>query len=177
MLVGKLCVNEEERTNAYMDSFRNFIENDSNRFALWTSILIAQNPGDKKRNPYFIYGKSGHGKTHLLKAIGNFIMVKEPEKKVIYVTSETFTNEFIDCINSGEYNSFRVKYRTADVFLFDDAQYIFGKEGIQTECYNTFQTLLDGGKQIVITCDRNPNELGIRSELVSLFQSGVLIEI
>ncbi len=158
-------------------SFRNFIENDSNRFALWTAIQVAQNPGDKKRNPYFIYGKSGHGKTHLLKALGNFILEKDPVKKVIYVTSETFTNEFIDCIKSGEYNRFHDHYRTADVLLFDDAQYLFGKEGVQTEFYNTFQTLIDNGKQIVITCDRNPKELGIRSALVSLFQLGVLIEI
>ena len=158
-------------------SFRNFIENDSNRFALWTAIQVAQNPGDKKRNPFFLYGKSGHGKTHLLKAIGNYIMEKDSEKKAVYITSEAYTNEFIDCIVKKEYAGFREHYRTADVFLFDDVQYLVGKEGIRTEFYNTFQTLLGDGKQIVISSDRVPKELELDSELVSLFQSGVLIEI
>jgi len=172
----------DKRSESFVDnpgkfSFDYFNENASNRFALWTAILVAQYPGDKMRNPFFIYGKSGHGKTHLLKAIGNYIMEKYPEKKVVYITSEAYTNEFIDCIVKKKYADFREHYRTADVLLFDDAQYLFGKAGVQTEFYNTFQTLIDNGKQIVITCDRNPKELGIGSVLVSLFQSGVLIEI
>ena len=172
------CVkNKSTERNIEDYSLFDVVGGDLNRFALKTAISVAQKPGDKHVNPLFLFGNYGLGKTLLLKVIEKYIKDKNPDKKVIYTTCDTFTAEFINCIKSKEYSNFRDYYRTADVLLFDDIQLLVGKEGVKTEFYNTFQALLDNNKQVVITCDRNPRDLDLPSELISLFQSGILLKI
>lgn len=159
-------------------TFANFVVGDCNRFAHASAVAVSQKPGQRQRNPFYLWGNSGLGKTHLMKAIGNEILANFPEKRVIYTTCEAFTNAYIACINSKNYEPFRAKYRTVDVLLIDDIQFLIGKEGVQTEFFNTFEALISAGKQIVITCDRAPSNLTeLNSRLTSRFQDGIMFDV
>jgi len=134
-------------------NFENFIVGNNNRLAHATGIAIAENPGTLY-NPFFIYGGVGLGKTHLVHAIGNEIKKRCPEKKILYISCENFTNEFIQSISSGKINDFKKKYRNVDVLLVDDIQFLSRKEGTQEEFFHTFNALYQTNRQIIITSDR-----------------------
>lgn len=159
-------------------TFENFVVGDCNRFAHASAISVATHPGSTQRNPLYLWGNSGLGKTHLMKAVGYRIKENYPEKTVLYTTCEEFTNAFVACMNNSSYESFRNKYRTVDVLLIDDIQFLIGKEGTQTEFFNTFEALITSGKQIVITSDKAPKNLTeLDNRLTSRFQSGILMDI
>lgn len=157
--------------------FENFIVGPSNRICHATALTAAEDPGEY--NPLFIYGGVGLGKTHLLHAIGNRVQNAKPKRKVIYVTSETFMNEYIESImhrNSAQ--GFRTKYRTADLLLIDDIQFLQRKEGTQEEFFNTYNDLHMNSNQIVMTSDRSPSMLeNLEERLSSRFESGMVAEI
>ncbi|MCR4688903.1 MAG: chromosomal replication initiator protein DnaA [Saccharofermentans sp.] len=159
-------------------TFANFVVGDCNRFAHASAVSVADKPGQKQRNPFFLWGNSGLGKTHLMKAIGNSIIANYPKKKVIYTTCEAFVNDFVACGINNSYEAFRKKYRTVDVLLIDDIQFLIKKEVVQTEFFNTFETLIDAGKQIVITCDKAPSNLvELDNRLTSRFQDGIMFDV
>ena len=141
--------------------FDNFIVGSNNKFAHSASVAVAESPG-QAYNPLFLYGSSGLGKTHLMHSIGHYILQENPSLKVLYVTSEQFTNEVIESIRSGNAASMsklRNKYRNVDVLLIDDIQFIIGKESTQEEFFNTFNVLHTAGKQIVISSDKPPKSM------------------
>ena len=159
-------------------TFANFIVGDCNRFAHASAVSVASKPGQKQRNPFFLWGNSGLGKTHLMKAIGNSIIEQQPGKKVIYTTCEAFTNAFIATIQNKNYTEFRNKFRTVDVLLIDDIQFLICKDSVQTEFFNTFEALIEAGKQIVITCDKAPANLTqLDKRLTSRFQDGIMFDV
>ncbi|MCD5382579.1 chromosomal replication initiator protein DnaA [Candidatus Gracilibacteria bacterium] len=156
----------------------NFVIGDNNSMAHAVAEAIAKKPGDKY-NPFFLYGKTGLGKTHLLQAIGNEVIVNFPESIVIYVTSEMFMNEVVGSIQKRQMEKFRKKYRQVDVLIIDDIQFLAGRgEKTAEEFFHTFNTLREAGKQIIIASDRPPKELdGLEERLVSRFESGMTAEI
>lgn len=162
--------------------FENFVVGENNKFAYGASLTVAKEPG-RKYNPLFIYGGSGLGKTHLMQAIGHYILFNNPELKVKYVKTEEFVNDLVNSLfkgfdKSSKMNKFREKYRSVDVLLIDDIQLIEGKERTQMEVFNTFETLQTAGKQIVITSDRPPESIPTLSDrLRSRFQWGLLADI
>lgn len=158
--------------------FDRFIVGSSNRVCHATALAVSENPG-RDYNPLFIYGEVGLGKTHLLHAIGNRLSANQPEKKVLYVTSETFMNEYVESIvNRTSAQGFRTKYRTADLLLIDDIQFLQRKEGTQEEFFNTFNDLHMNSNQIVMTSDRPPGNLeNLEERLRSRFEWGMVAEI
>ena len=157
--------------------FENFIVGNSNRLAAATSQAVSAKPG-VVYNPLFLYGGVGLGKTHLVQAIGNEILKKFPKKKIIYVSCERFTNDFVTSISSGKINQFKKTYRDVDVFLVDDIQFLSGKEGTQEEFFHTFNTLHQGNRQIVITSDRVPKAIPqIEARLTSRFGMGMVADV
>ena len=163
-------------------TFDTFVVGSNNRFAQASAIAVSENPGEIY-NPLFIYGGVGLGKTHLMHAIGHYIIDQNPGTNVLYVTSEQFTNEVIDAIrkrnNSPDIiNKFRDKYRNIDVLLIDDIQFIIGKDSTQEEFFHTFNTLYEQKKQIVITSDKPPKDMDILEERFrSRFSQGLLADI
>ncbi|NPV88084.1 chromosomal replication initiator protein DnaA [Coprothermobacteraceae bacterium] len=158
-------------------TFDQFIVGDSNRLAYAGALAVAENPG-KKFNPLFIWGGVGLGKTHLLHAIGNYLIAKDSDLTVLYITAEEFTNDMVESIKKGSPEAFRAKYRNVDVLLIDDIQFIAGKEGTQTEFFHTFNSLYQAGKQIVLTSDHPPQELQLLEDrLRSRFQQGLTVDI
>lgn len=164
-------------------TFESFVVGSNNRMAHAASLAVAESPAEAF-NPLFIYGGVGLGKTHLMHSIGNFILNTSPEKKVMYVTSEVFTNELIDSIRNKNNNNdnttaeFRAKYRNNDVLLIDDIQFIIGKDSTQEEFFHTFNTLYQAKKQIIISSDRPPNEMELLEErLRSRFAGGLTVSI
>ncbi len=158
-------------------TFDNFIVGSTNRFAHAAAMAVADNPFIIY-NPLVIYGKSGVGKTHLLLAIKNHINKNFPEKNIVYIRGEDFTNQLISSINAGTMDIFREKFRTADVLLMDDVHFIAGKEQTQEEFYNTFETLKQNNKQIVVTLDRPPMEVKTLTDRIrSRFESGLMADI
>ena len=161
----------------YEYTFDTFIVGASNRFAHAAALAVSENPS-VVYNPLFIYGNSGLGKTHLLNAIHNRISEKFPEKKLLYVRSEDFTNEVIFAIQNNKTVQLREKYRPADVLLMDDIQFIAGKESTQEEFFNTFNALYDDKKQIVVTSDRSPKDIKTLDERIrTRFEAGLLADV
>ena len=158
-------------------SFENFVVGTNNRFARATAISVCQNLGAS--NPLYIYGGVGLGKTHLMQAIGNFILDTDPSKKVIYCTGETFVSELIKAmLNPGMSEAFKEKYRNVDLLLIDDVQIIAGKDKCQEEFFHTFNALFDNGKQIVLTSEKPPKEInGLEDRLKTRFSMGVSVDI
>jgi chromosomal replication initiator protein len=158
-------------------TFDSFVVGASNRFAHGCCEAAANTPG-KQFNPLFIYGGVGLGKTHLLQAIGNYIRRNLPNVKVLYVTSEKFTSEFIESIRLNKIMAFKTKYRELDCLLIDDIQFLVGKEASQEEFFHIFNSLFDLNKQIVLTSDRPPKELEkVEERLISRFEWGVIADI
>jgi chromosomal replication initiator protein len=153
------------------------VKGDSNQFAVATCLSAAENPG-KAYNPLFIYGSTGLGKTHLLHAVGNRVLANNPGAVVTYIPSERFMNEMIYCLRFSKMWDFRQKYRSCDVFLVDDIQFISGKKATQEEFFHTFNTLYSSKKQIVITSDLFPKDIpDIEDRLRNRFQWGLIADI
>ena len=158
-------------------TFSAFVVGTNNQFAHAASLAVAQAPA-RTYNPLFIYGGVGLGKTHLMQAIGQSAVERGPDTKVMYLSSEKFTNEFIDAIQNNSLVKFRKRYRQADLLLIDDIQFFAGKERSQEEFFHTFNTLFDGHKQIVLSSDRPPAEIAnLEARLVSRFEWGLTAEL
>ena len=163
-------------------TFDSFVVGSNNNIAQVTSLAVAESPGDVY-NPLFIYGGVGLGKTHLIQSIGNFVLKNNPSAKVLYTTSESFTNEVIDLLrkkktNQEEIIEFRKKYRSVDVLLIDDIQFISGRDRTQEEIFNIFNDLFMKHKQIVLTSDKKPKDMeGIAERLINRFEQGLTVDI
>ena len=173
-----------ERSNGHADlifnpknTFESFVVGTNNNFSFAAAKAVAEAPG-KSYNPLFLYGGVGLGKTHLLHAIGQHVTGNKKGARVAYVSSEKFTNEYIDAIQNNKLVGFRKKYRQTDVLLIDDIQFLAGKERIQEEFFHTFNALHESHKQIVLTCDRPASEIqGLESRLVSRFEWGLVTDL
>ena len=158
------------------NTFSTFVVGDNNNFAHAAALAVAQSPG-RSYNPLFLYGGVGLGKTHLLHAIGHNVLKENSKLKVSYLSSEKFTNKYIDAIQNNELAKFRRTYRKTDVLLIDDIQFLSGKERIQEEFFHTFNALHEAHKQIVMTCDRPANEIkNLEKRLVSRFEWGLVTD-
>jgi chromosomal replication initiator protein len=157
-------------------TFDSFVVGESNRFARNAARAVAEAPG-LKYNPLFIWGGPGLGKTHLLQAIGHYVTANFPHKKVIYVTSEQFTNDYVDSIRAKRIDGFRQKYRSVDVLLIDDIQFLETKEGIQEQFFNTFNELQRRGRAIVLASDRPPKDINMEERYQSRFSMGLLADV
>lgn len=175
---------EKPKARSFFDShlnprytFESFVTGDSNRMACAGALAVASKPG-LAYNPLFIYGSSGLGKTHLMHAIGNQILSTNPTKKILYVSSETFTNEFIFALEHKRVEEFKNKYRKIDVLLMDDIQFLSNKESLQNEFFYTFNALYEIGKQIVVSSDRPPNEISVLEERIrTRFACGLIVDV
>ena len=158
-------------------SFKQFIVGKENELAYAAAQAVAERPGDAY-NPLFIYGDVGLGKTHLLQAIGHVMLEKQPNTKILYVSSEKFTNEFVSAVKEGKAKEFKNRYRTVDLLLIDDIQFIAGKEQTQEEFFHTFNELHQHGKQVVMTSDRPPKAIpALEERLRSRFEWGMIADI
>jgi len=160
-------------------TFENFVVGQSNQLAHAATMAVSDNLGTKY-NPLYIYGNSGLGKTHLIQAIGNALSAKDPEKRVLYVTSETFVNDFIQAVSSGfgRAKDFKDRYRTVDLLLIDDIQFLATKEQTQDEFFHTFNHLHQNKKQVVLASDRPPKEIkGLEVRLQTRFEGGMVCDI
>jgi len=174
----ELVLKSDEKDNLNPKyAFENFVVGPSNQLAYAASVAVSENPA-KAYNPLFIYGGVGLGKTHLLHAIGNAIKRKRPRAKVLYISSEEFTNELINSIQHKQMTQFRNKYRNLDCLLIDDIQFISKKERTEEEFFHTFNALYENQKQIVITSDKPPSEIqDIENRLKSRFSWGLIVDI
>jgi chromosomal replication initiator protein len=181
---AKLSVSASERNAAHSEplfnpknTFDTFVVGSNNNFAYAASLAVAQSPG-KSYNPLFLYGGVGLGKTHLLHGIGQHVGAQKKGARVAYLSSEKFTNEYIDAIQNNLLAKFRKKYRQTDVLLIDDIQFLAGKERIQEEFFHTFNALHEAHKQIVLTCDRPASEIqNLEQRLVSRFEWGLVTDL
>jgi chromosomal replication initiator protein len=169
---------EEERASFNpKNTFKNFIVGPGNQLAHAASIAVANAPG-ASYNPLFLYGETGLGKTHLMHAVGQQVLQNKPHLKVAYISTEKFTNEFIKAIQENNLVKFRQRYRSVDVLLIDDIQFLSGKERIQEEFFHTFNDLFESQKQILLTSDRPAGEIAkLESRLISRFQWGLVTDI
>ena len=174
--------NTESYSNTFLNpkyTFDNFVVGNNNKFAQAAAQAVAKSPATAY-NPLFIYGGVGLGKTHLMHAIGNYILQNNPSSKILYTTSEKFINELVNSIKDANYKNelFRNKYRNIDVLLIDDIQFIAGKKTGQEEFFHTFNTLHENGKQIIISSDKPPRDIPLLEErLKSRFEWGILADI
>ena len=158
-------------------TFERFVVGDNNHFAISAAQAVADKPG-KIYNPLFIYGGVGLGKTHLMQAVGNYLIQNKINKRVLYTPTEDFTNEMISAIQANTTINFRKKFRTFDILMIDDIQFLAGKEGSQEEFFHTFNTLYNAKKQIILTSDRPPKEIKkLQDRLISRFEWGLLADI
>ncbi|MBU0981564.1 chromosomal replication initiator protein DnaA, partial [Patescibacteria group bacterium] len=168
--VASKCLNPKYR-------LANFVVGQNNRLAHAACTAVANSPGSMY-NPLFIYGGVGLGKTHLLQAIGNEILSRNPDKVVVYITSERFTNEIIEAIGKRNSKAFKDRYRKVDCLIIDDIQFLANKEMTQEEFFHTFNELYDNNKQIIISSDRAPKELSVlKDRLVSRFEMGMIVDV
>jgi chromosomal replication initiator protein len=168
---------QENKTNLNINyTFDSFVVGPSNQFAHAAAMASAQSPS-RAYNPLFIYGGVGLGKTHLMQALGNFMLSKKSRGKVCYTTSEAFLNEYIEALQTNSLAKFRKKYRTVDALLIDDIHFLAGKDRLQEEFFHTFNAIFENHKQIVMTSDRPAGELeGLAPRLVSRFEWGLVVE-
>jgi chromosomal replication initiator protein len=172
----RAAVNHELTFNP-KNTFETFVVGNNNNFAYAAALAVAQSPG-KSYNPLFLYGGVGLGKTHLLHAIGQHVAGHKKGARVAYVSSEKFTNEYIDGIQNNQLAKFRKKYRQTEVLLIDDIQFLAGKERIQEEFFHTFNALHEAHKQIVLTCDRPASEIqNLERRLISRFEWGLVTDL
>ena len=159
-------------------NFNNFIEGKGNQFAKAAALSVAELPGQTPFNPLLIYSSPGLGKTHLLQSIGNMVVDKNPNCKLIYITAERFMYDFINSIQKNKSSEFSKRYRNVDMLLVDDAQFFKEKEQTQEQFFHLFNSLYQNGKQIILTSDNHPNKMdGFKERLISRFQSGLVIDI
>ena len=159
-------------------TFNNFIVGGNNEFAKTASESVSNNPGEQNFNPLIIYGGVGLGKTHLMHAIGNMALEKNPELNIVNITSEQFTLDFVNSLRKNKTIEFAQNYRSSDILLIDDIQFFRGKEQTQEQFFHTFNVLHQSGKQIVLTADKFPGEMkGLQSRLLSRFQSGLSVDV
>ena len=160
-----------------MFTFDNFVEGKSNQLAKAASRQVAENPG-RSYNPLFLYGGVGLGKTHLMHSVGNLILSNKPNSIVVYLHSERFVADMVKALQSNAINEFKRFYRSVDALLIDDIQFFAGKERSQEEFFHTFNALLEGQQQIILTSDRYPKEIsGIEERLKSRFGSGLTVAV
>jgi chromosomal replication initiator protein len=158
-------------------TFSNMAVSSTNQLAFVSASTVAKKPGETY-NPLFIYGPVGVGKTHLMQAIANEVYTKEPNKKILYITSEEFTNEVVDAIMTNNTAGMKRKFRNLDLMIIDDIQFIAGKDKVQEELFHTFNTLVDKGAQIVLSSDRPPSEIKqVEKRLISRFTGGLTVNI
>ncbi len=172
---------EEEQIRAFNAqehlTFENFVTGKENEFAHAAALAIANNPAGAY-NPFFLYGHSGLGKTHLINAIANKIRENHPDKVILYAKGDEFTSELIDAIKYNTQRQFKQKYRSADILLMDDVQFLSGRPSIQEEMFHTFDALYESGRQIILTSDRPPREIAVLEErLQSRFSMGLIADI
>jgi len=171
----------KQNFESYLNSrytFDNFVKGEGNQLARAAAGAISDNPGGTSFNPFFVYGGVGLGKTHLIQAVGNEILKNHPDKKVIYLSSDIFTVEFVDAIQSNKVNEFSSFYRSMDVLIIDDIQFLIGKEKTQDLFFHIFNTLHQSRKQIILSSDKPPKDLkGLDTRLTSRFQWGLTADI
>ncbi|MFA6251263.1 MAG: chromosomal replication initiator protein DnaA [Candidatus Paceibacterota bacterium] len=174
--LNDLYINKEDNLNPKYN-FNSFIVGPFNELAYAVAQAIIANPG-QNYNPFFVYGGTGLGKTHMIEAIGNTIKIKHPGKKVYYVSLEKFAIDYINSIQNKNPNSFKEKYRKYDVIIMDDIQFISGKDKTQEELFHLFNTLYENNKQIIFSSDKHPNFIqGLEERLQSRFASGMTVQI
>lgn len=169
-----------ERNNIGLNpryTFENFVVGKKNELAHAACLGVAEQPGHVY-NPLFIYGGVGLGKTHLMQAVGHSVLQRFPEKKILYVTCEAFTTEFIRSVGEGHAEQFKDKYRSVDILMVDDIQFLAGKEGTQEQFFHTFNHLYQGNKQVILTSDRPPRAIPtLENRLISRFEGGMIVDV
>lgn len=174
--LSEYYVNKEDNLNPRY-TFESFIVGPFNELAYSAAQAVIKNLG-VTYNPYFIYGSTGHGKTHLIQAMGNAVKAIDPSKKVLYFTSEKFVNDYINSVQTNKVGQFKEKYRKYDMLIMDDIQFLSGKEKTQEELFHIFNTMKDNNKHIVFSCDKHPNFVaGLEDRLKSRFSAGMVIDI
>lgn len=174
--LSEYYVNKEDNLNPRY-TFESFVVGPFNELAYAAAQAVIKNPGITY-NPFFVYGNSGHGKTHLIQAIGNAVKAIDPSKKIFYFTSEKFLNDYVNSVQTNKIDQFKERYRKYDMLIMDDVQFLSGKEKTQEELFHLFNIMKDNNKHIVFSCDKHPNFVtGLEDRLKSRFAAGMVIDI